>query len=119
MTNSPPSSMFYRPRLGQAADKGLLLVARCNLCRRARAYLATDLLQIYRPDTYLDDLFGGRCPRCDRSDFWRVRQRYPSNSDVGMLVVRRLAGARTTHLWRDELYSAVETPAIDAKDESS
>src|SRR5690606_9593099 len=70
MTNSPPSSMFYRPRLGAAADKGLLLVARCNLCRRSRAYLASDLLQIYHRDTFLDDLFGGRCPRCDRSDFW-------------------------------------------------
>ncbi|ODT74488.1 MAG: hypothetical protein ABS76_36870 [Pelagibacterium sp. SCN 64-44] len=106
MSNSPPSSEFYRPRLGQAADTGLLLVAKCNMCRRARAYLATDLLQIYHRDTFLDDLFDGRCPRCGRSDFWRVRQRYPSNSDVGMLVVRRLAGTKTTHLWRDELYSA-------------
>lgn len=110
MPNSPPSSMFYRPRLGAASDKGLILVARCNLCQRARAYLASDLLQIYGRETFLDDLFGGYCPRCGRSDFWRVRQRYPSNSDVGMLVVRRLAGTRTTHLWRDELYSA---PAKD------
>lgn len=100
--------MFYRPRLGQAAANGLLLVARCNMCRRARAYLAADLLQIYDRETFLDDLFGGCCPRCGRSDFWRVRQRYPSNSDVGMLVVRRLAGTRTTTLWRDELYSAPE-----------
>ena len=108
MSNSPPSSMFYRPRIGQAAAKGLLVVCKCNLCRRAQAYLATDLLRIYAAETFLDDLFGGQCPRCGKSDFWRVRQRHPSNDDVGYLVVRRLAGVRETHLWRDELYSAPE-----------
>ncbi len=104
--------MFYRPRLGQAADKGLILIGKCNLCRRARAYIATDLLQLYHRDTYLDDLFGGCCPRCGKSDFWRLRQRYPSNSDVGMLTVRKLIGIKRTPQWRDELYDgAMQKPA--------
>ena len=106
MSNSPPSSEFYRPRIGQAAAAGLLITCKCYVFRRSRAYLATDLIQIYHADVFLADLFGGRCPRCGSQHSWKVRQRYPSNSDVGMLVVRRLAGARTTHLWRDELYSA-------------
>ena len=109
MTNSPPSSEFYRPRLGPAAEKGLLIMCKCTLCNRARAYLAKDLLQIYAEQTFLVDLFEGRCPRCGKSDFWRVKQRYPSNSDVGMLVLRRLVGRRVTHLWRDEAYSADHT----------
>ena len=104
MTNSPPSSMFYRPRIGQAAAKGLLIVCKCNLCRRARAYLATDLLRIYDAGTFLDDLFGGQCPRCGRSDFWRVRQRYPTSDDVGHLIIRRPAGERRIQLWRNEYY---------------
>lgn len=103
--------MFYRPRLGQAADKGLILIGKCNLCRRARAYIATDLLQLYHRDTYLDDLFGECCPRCGKSDFWRVRQRYPSNDDVGMLTVRKLVGIKRTPQWRDELYDgAMQKP---------
>lgn len=106
MTSSPPSSEFYRPRIGQAAAAGLLITCRCYVCRRFRAYIATDLLEIYHPDTFLEDLFGGRCPRCSSSNSWRVRQRYPSNADVGMLTVRRYVGFRRVNLWRDELYSA-------------
>ena len=96
--------MFYRPRIGQAAAKGLLIVCKCNLCRRQQAYFATDLATIYRHDLFLDDLFGGRCPKCGRADFWRVRQRYPSSDDVGHLVIRRPAGERRTQLWRNEFY---------------
>jgi hypothetical protein len=110
MTNSPRSQMNYHPRIGQSADDRLLIVCRCDLCRRTRIYLATDLVEIYHPDTFLADLFGGRCPRCESSNFWHVRQRFPSNSDVGMLKVRRPAGVKRIQLWRDELYSAPPKP---------
>ena len=110
MSNSPPSSMFYRPRLGQAAAENLFIVCRCGLCRRQRVYLASDLVQVYHPEIYLDDLFGGRCPKCGKSDYWRVKQRYPISDDVGTTVVRRLAGFKRTNLWRDELYSAALQP---------
>ena len=106
MSNSPPSSMFYRPRLGQAADKGLFIVCKCYVCRKSVVYIASDLAEVYHRDLYLEDLFGGRCPRCESSTSWRVRQRYPSVTDVGMLQVRRPAGVRRIQLWKDELYSA-------------
>jgi hypothetical protein len=64
------------------------------------------LVTIYSPDTFIADLFGGRCPRCGKADFWSVKQRYPTSDDVGMLTVRRPAGVKRTQLWRDELYSA-------------
>lgn len=111
MSNSPPSREFYRPRIGKAADAGLLIVCRCDLCRRTRIYLATDLVEIYHRDCFLEDLFGGRCPRCQSGGFWHVRERYPSDSDVGKLPVRRPAGVRRIQLWRDELYSAPAKPS--------
>ena len=106
MSNSPPSSEFYRPRLGQAAAAGLFIVCKCYVCRKSQVYLASDLVEIYGEQLWLEDLFGGRCPRCQSGSSWRVRQRYPSSSDVGMLQVRRPAGARRIQLWKDELYSA-------------
>lgn len=63
MTNTPPSREFYRPRIGQAAAGGLLITCQCYVCRRFRAYIASDLLEIYHPETFIEDLFGGRCPR--------------------------------------------------------
>ena len=98
--------MNYRPRIGQAASAGNFVICRCDLCRRSQVYLATDLVEIYHPDVFLDDLFGGRCPRCASSSFWHIRERYASDSDVGRLMVRRPAGVRRIQLWRNELYSA-------------
>lgn len=83
----------------------MFLVCRCNLCRRTRVYLASDLLELYG-NIYREDLFGGRCPKCQSGGFWKVTERYAWDSDVGMLTVRRPAGKRVTVLWRDELYSA-------------
>lgn len=105
MSNSPPSSEFYRPRLGQAAAAGLFIVCKCYVCRRSVVYLAADLVELYGDQQWLEDLFGGRCPRCQSRTSWRVRQRYPSTADVGMLCVRRPAGVRRIQLWKDELYS--------------
>jgi hypothetical protein len=84
----------------------MLLSCRCDLCRRTRIYLASDLVELYGPALYIEDLFDGRCPACGSGNFWRVRERHAWDSDVGMLVVRRPAGVRRIQLWRDELYSA-------------
>lgn len=111
MTNSPPSSEFYRPRIGKAAAAGHLIVCKCILCRRSVVYLASDLAEIYHREMFLEDLFGGRCPRCGSGTGWSVRERMPSSSDVGMLQVRRPAGHRRIQLWRSELYSAPEARA--------
>jgi hypothetical protein len=109
MTNTPPSREFYRPRLGKAAGAGHLIACRCYLCRRSVVYLAVDLVDLYGPDMFLEDLFGGRCPRCGSGDFWSVRERFAATSDVGLLMVRRPAGVRRIQLWKDELYSAPAT----------
>lgn len=112
MTNSPRAN--YRPKLRDAAAAGMLLVCRCDLCRRSRIYLATDLADVFNPEMFLEDLFHGRCPKCGSGNFWRVRERHAWDSDVGMLVVRRPAGVRRIQLWRDELYSAPTKPESSA-----
>jgi len=101
---NPPSSLFYRTRLRQAAGAGQLIVARCLLCRRTVSYLAADLVEIYNGELYVADLFGGCCPHCRSGDFWSVRERYLTSDDVGHLRIRRPAGVRTIQLWRDEWY---------------
>ena len=108
MSNTPRSN--YRAKLGDAAAAGMLLVCRCELCRRSRVYVATDLAAVFSPEMFLEDLFGGRCPKCGPGGFWRAWERYAWDSDVGMLMVRRPAGVRRIQLWRDELYSAPEKP---------
>ena len=100
MTNSPPSSEHYRARIGQAAAAGLMVACQCYVCRRYRAYIATDLLMIYHPDTFLEDLLGDRCPRWGSGHNWRVKQCYPTDEDVGTLTVRCHQSSANTHMAR-------------------
>src|SRR5690606_32882659 len=83
MGKNPPSSLFYRMRVRQAASAGMLVVAHCILCRRQITYLASDLVTVFPPEAYIEELFGGACPRCGTSDFWSVRERYPHSDDAG------------------------------------
>jgi len=52
----------------QAAAAGMLIACRCNLCRRSRVYLASDLVPIFGPAAYVFELFDGRCPRSGSAD---------------------------------------------------
>ena len=82
----------------------MLVVAHCILCRRQITYLAADLVTVFSPDAYIEELFGGACPRCGTSDFCSVRERHPRSDDAGHLRIRRPAGVRKIQLWRDEWY---------------
>ena len=115
MTNSPPSSLFYRTRLGQAAKAHMLIVAHCRSCRRLRTYLAGDLLAVgYHAESFVCDLFGPYCPHCGQGWRWRVRERHPNSDDVGHTVIRRPAGERRIQLWRDEFYGPPLKDGTDA-----
>ena len=105
MTNTTRAN--YRPCLGDVARASMLLVCHCNLCRRTRVYAASELVEIYGPALFLEDLFGGQCPKCQSGGDWRVRERYAWDSDVGMLTVRRPAGVRRIQLWRDRSHLPV------------
>ncbi len=104
MGQNPRSGLNYRCRLHQAAAVGMLIVPRCKSCRRARHYLASDLLEVYNPDAFVEELFGTRCPNCGSIDSFRVRERYANSDDVGHTLIRRPAGVRQIQLWKDEFY---------------
>ncbi|MEM9211533.1 MAG: hypothetical protein AAGA63_08595 [Pseudomonadota bacterium] len=86
-------------RLGDAAAKGRLLLYKCNLCRRATYFLASDLAQIYDPEIEFDSpLFA--CSRCNRHDYINVRIHVPHPGDYGSLTVKRPGPIKTIQTWR-------------------
>jgi hypothetical protein len=77
VSKTPRSGLNYRTRLQHAADANMLIVARCNSCRRSCLYLASDLIEAsYHVRLFVEELFGPRCPHCGSIDFFRVRERY-------------------------------------------
>lgn len=85
--------------LGNAARDGMLLVVKCNCCRRTTHYLATDLIELLGQDrAALDAPF--ECSRCGTREYMRVSLRSPEGGDYGHLLVRRPAGVVLIQKWR-------------------
>ena len=96
--NSHPAKPPYR--LADAARQGMLVVVKCNLCRRCVHYLAADLVEVLPGDRpALAPL--GRCSACRTAEYMRVTLRQPHAGDVGQLVVRRPGKARVVREWHD------------------
>ena len=88
-------------RLKDAANNNQLIIARCRMCFRSRAYLASDLMEILDPDQ------DARtppfvCGQCGTDDHIKVRLLSPALGDYGSIEVRRPAGVKQTQLWRTE-----------------
>lgn len=94
-----PAKRFYS--LGEAARAGMLIVVRCNLCRRTVHYLAADLVEVGAPPKRPARSWAGACRQCGKSDYLRVDLRAPHPGDVGQLIVRRPGPARVVREWRD------------------
>src|SRR5690606_24483768 len=90
----------------------MLVVCRCTKCKKARTYIAADLLPIFGRTAVVGELWG-RCPQCGTAEFWNEQERYPSREDVGHTVVRRPSGFRQIQLWRDEYYESPPSSADD------
>lgn len=103
MSMTPSRRKLEAFKLKHAAEDGCLLIYRCALCRRQRAFLATDVVGIWNPD--MSVYFDGRyCSHCGKGDYVSVTIRQPSSVDIGKLMLRRPAGTRLTQLWKDEWY---------------
>ena len=111
MSNSPPSSIFRRQKLSQAAADGMLLICSCVYCRRQDAYWAADLLMVYG-DMAVQD-FGGSCGQCGRRDGARRRTHFPGPDDVGRLQVIRPAGWTRAWQWQREWLELPARPLAD------
>lgn len=85
--------------LGQAADDGLLLVVRCNGCRRTLHFLPSDLADLLGRDRPADEP-PFACTRCETRAMMRVSLRLPEAGDYGHLLVRRPAEIVEIQKWR-------------------
>ena len=94
-----PAPFHKRLRLSDAAGLGMLVIQRCNLCRRTTYFLASDLVEVFGPDREAKTVHFA-CSRCQSADWIDVRLRSPDPGDYGHLQVRRPGQIVTTQLWR-------------------
>jgi len=85
--------------LRHAAEQNQLVIVRCNLCRRAITYLATDLV-LFRDPEEPALLPPFTCSRCNTTEFMRVTLTTPMPGDWGNLVIRRPGPVRRIQTWR-------------------
>lgn len=88
--NHPISSHPGKParNLRDAANDGMILELRCNLCRRYVAFLARDLIEVCGP-THPLHLAPFGCTHCATKEYVRVKTRVPNLEEYGRLPIRR------------------------------
>jgi hypothetical protein len=74
--------------LRQAAEDGMVVELRCNLCRRRVTYLAHDLLRVCSPDHPVH-VPPFPCGRCRTTEYVSTRCRIPLLEEYGKLAIRR------------------------------
>jgi hypothetical protein len=86
-------------RLADAARTGVLLRVRCDGCRRTVYYLASDLVELLRPERPAHEP-PFACSRCRTADYILVKIHTPDSGDYGHLEVRRPGPVVKTQTWR-------------------
>lgn len=102
MSMTPSRRQLERVTLADIAADNRLFVVQCNLCRRRRAYLASDLVTHYDPTTPAYSMFRW-CSSCGKGEWVHVDIRLPTAEDVGRLLVRRPKQKMVT-VWEDGWY---------------
>lgn len=83
-----------------AADDGMLLLIRCNLCPRALYFMASDLMTVVDPKHPLH-LPPFPCSRCGKIDYVEMRQYRPADCDFGRLPIRKLQKVVQVQVWKN------------------
>ena len=84
--------------LKHAAEQNQLVTVKCNLCRRAFTYLATDLVRFCDPEQpALTVPFA--CSKCGTTEFMRVTLGSAMAGDWGNLSIRRPGPVRRIQTW--------------------
>lgn len=102
MPATPSTNKFNNRSIGQCAGEGMMIVMRCNGCRREVRYWAKDLLLV------LDFFHEAHvppwpCSRCRTAEYMRMWWVLPSAADLQAgITVRRPVKQVTKWLWRDE-----------------
>lgn len=87
--------------IADAARDGQIITYKCNLCRRARSFLASDLIQILPSDLDVD-CRPFQCSKCGLKDYIQVNITLPEIQDYGHMIIRRLVGIRSVATWKDK-----------------
>ena len=96
MSMTPSRRTLEKVTLADIAVDSRHVVVKCNLCRRTRAYLATDLVKVYPPTTPAYGMFSW-CGRCGRGDYVVMSIRFLAPDERVML-------RRPVVKWVDELW---------------
>nr|WP_306264936.1 hypothetical protein [Pararhizobium sp. IMCC3301] len=82
-----------------AAKAGQLILVKCNLCRRAIYFLASDLVNVLNPDNTARNV-PFPCSKCGKTDYINVTLRFPAMGDYGHLKLRRPDEVKHIQTWR-------------------
>lgn len=102
MPEVPSRNRFNNRNIGTCAGEGMMIVMRCNGCRREVRYWASDLLLV------LDFFHEAHvppwpCSRCRTIEYMKMRWVLPSAADLQAgIVVRRPVQQVTKWIWRNE-----------------
>lgn len=102
MSMTPSRRTLEKVTLADLVADNRMFVVRCALCRRQRAYLATDLVTVYPPETPAYGMFRW-CSACGKGEWVQVSIRLPMAADVGRLLVRR-PRQKVVTVWEDSWY---------------
>lgn len=97
-----PSSNPFRNRLMRdAAADGMLIIMRCNRCRRATHFWAADLVAVVG-DLHQAHVPPWPCSRCRTTEYINVTWTIPSAEMLRGLTVRRPVRKVERWIWRNE-----------------
>lgn len=102
MPDVPSRNAFNNRSIGTCARDRMMIVMRCNRCRREVRYWAVDLIQVvgYWHQAHVPPW---PCSRCRSVEYMRMWWILPSASDLQAgITVRRPVKQVTRWVWRDE-----------------
>lgn len=102
MPDLPSRNSFRNRTLSHCAAEGMLVVMRCNHCRRTVQYWASDLI-IVLGAAHQAHVPPWSCSKCRTKEYVVMRWRVPSAQEIGSgLTVRRPIQKVEKWIWRDE-----------------
>lgn len=99
----PSRNKFANRSLRDCAHDGMLMVMRCNRCRRQVNYWASDLVKVIEDPFHEAHVPPWGCKRCGTSEYMVMRWRLPSAEELAEgLIVRRPVKRVVRWIWRNE-----------------
>ncbi|MBK4216146.1 hypothetical protein JJJ17_09430 [Paracoccus caeni] len=99
----PSNNRGVNRNIMNCAADGMLIVMRCNGCRRQVNYWASDLAKVIEDPFHDAHIPPWGCARCRTSEYMVMRWKIPmAHEMVEGLTVRRPVRKITKWIWKDE-----------------